>query len=366
MKKKFYIFFKVTAISASILLSTNGISQDYRMYAIIGDYLATIDYTTGNATQIVPLMDDSIDFSSLILTYEPNIDKLLAIADKLTEPKLISIDRVTGEVTEIGLVDLPSIDLKLIEAMGYNPDNGNLYAAGYEIPFGQGNWYFSRKLMTIDPLTGNATLVSDISGTCDNEADRFAFSSSGKYSMDGCPNPVRLYSIDLANGNSTSIGPIGSLSSPRLAAHPTTGELFAVEPDIMQLYSVSTVDATISSIGQILSSDDFDGGLVTAITFADYIVNTVEVEKEKIKSNYNYPNPFSSTTNIVFETNSSVDIQILVYDIFGKLVYDSHTFLALEGTNVKTINFNVLRSGVYVYEVRASDYSLYGKMISKD
>lgn len=360
MKKKFYIFFKVTVISASILFSTNGISQNCKMYAIIGDYLATIDHTTGSATQIAPL---TVGFSSFFaLAYEPNLDTLLVVADHLTNPKLVSINKFTGEVAEIGFIDLPSIDLKLIEAMDYNPNDGKLYVAGYETSTDQ-NWFASRRLVTVDPTTGNATLVSEISGTCDDEADAFAFSSNGKYSMDGCPNPVRLYSIDLTNGNSTSIGSTGLSSSGSLTVHPMTGELFATVS--RQLYSLSAVDATSTLVGQTHNSDDFDGGLVRQITFADCVVNTVEVEKEKIKSNYNYPNPFSSTTNIVFETKYSADIQILVYDILGKLVYDSHTFLALEGINVKTINFNMLRSGVYVYEVRASDYSLYGKMMSK-
>lgn len=238
-------------------------TQDYILYGIIGDYLAEIDPATGAATEVAPLTPGISTFSGL--TYEPNLDKLLAVADRMTEPRLVSIDRCTGEITAIGFIDqqFPLIDFKLIESMEYNPDDGLLYASGYETAPPAN--YYSRRLMTIDPLTGNATVVASISGTCHNEADALAFTSGAQYSFDGCPpNPVNLYAIDLATGNSTLIGP--SAGGSMLTLHPVTGELFSASPN--QLFIISTTNGTATLIGQTHAADEFGGGSIVQLAFA--------------------------------------------------------------------------------------------------
>ena len=263
MKTSIYPILKIGRILSLLMFtSINSFSQDHTLYGIIGDYLAVIDPNTGTATEVAPLTPTFTYINGL--TYEPNLDKLLVVVDWRFNPRLASIDRCSGEVTIIGFIDQPSLDIKLVEGLAYNPDDGLLYASGYETPPPANYW--SRRLMTVDPLSGNATAVANIAGTCENEADVLAFTSGAYYSMDGCPNPVRLYSIDLTTGNSTYIG-ANSTTASRLAAHPVTGALYSISPGNRKLYNISATNGGASLIGETHSSTDFDGGLVRSITF---------------------------------------------------------------------------------------------------
>lgn len=279
MKCSFYKTSKALGFLFLLMLfSFNATTQTYTLYGIIGNYLASIDPATGTATEIAPLTPGFSTFSGL--TYEPNLDKLLAVADRRTDPRLVSIDRCSGEITAIGFIDQqsPFLDFKLIESMEYNPDDGLLYAAGYEQSVTQ-NWFFSRRLMTVDPLTGNASVVTNISGTCHSEADALGFSSGGSYSFDGCgsnPVTINLYSINLATGNSTFIGSNTAVGG-MIAVHPITGDIFSASQTgsgNRQLYTISTTNGVASLIGQTHDVSDFGGGLVVELAFAPAAADT--------------------------------------------------------------------------------------------
>lgn len=244
-------------------------SQDYVLYALIGDYLASVDPATGEATEIAKLTPGFSNFAGL--TFDQNINELLVVVDRNTNPRLASIDRCTGEIEVIGFIDQqePFLDFKVVESMEYNPDDGLLYAAGYELNAEQ-NWFYSRRLMTVDPLTGDATVIATISGTCQDDADAFAFAFSNgvKYVMDGCPSPISLYSVDLTNGTSTLIGSNNLRSGAILAVDPVTGKLFTVSPPTREFYEISTVDASPALIGEMYPQEEFDGGALVQIAFA--------------------------------------------------------------------------------------------------
>jgi photosystem II stability/assembly factor-like uncharacterized protein len=77
----------------------------------------------------------------------------------------------------------------------------------------------------------------------------------------------------------------------------------------------------------------------------------------------NYPNPFNPTTSIEYEVVRPSLVDITVYDLSGKEV---HTLVhQMHEPGVYRIQFNArsLASGVYVYRMKAGDYTVSKQMI---
>ena len=266
------IFKKTSLFFFLIFIVHNLKAQDYMLYGISGEYLVSIDIQTGNASEVVALTSGYSGFSSM--TYEPNLDQLLAVADAGIDPKLVSINRCSGTITEVGFIDQvsPAVDLKLMEALEYNPNDGILYAAGYTLNPSQNNWVFSRTFMTVDPLTGNATEVSNVTGSCDQEYDRLAFSNGATYGTDRCGDAY-LYSVDVSDGSGTYIG-TNPNTSANICIHPTTGELFSIAPNDKEFYSISSTNGNATYIGDTHTANDFGGNKINSLAFAPSISNT--------------------------------------------------------------------------------------------
>lgn len=272
MNAYYPILRQATTLLLLFCLAGRAHSQLYTIYGIIGNQLAEIDPETGIASPIATLSGGYSDLSGL--TYDPVLDKLFIVAHARSNPLLLSIERRSGQMTLVGAIDQvsPAIDFRLIEAMAYNPEDGKLYAAGYEQTVDQG-WFFSRRLMQVDPLTGKATVVASITGTCHDEADAlaFAFTSNVKYSLDVCQTThsfTGLYSIDLSSGVSSLIGYNSLPGGATLGVHPQTGKLYAVAPGERKLYCVMTATGAVSLIGPTHAADSFNGNLLTEVVFA--------------------------------------------------------------------------------------------------
>jgi len=228
MKRYYTQLLKIIFPLVLFILSWNNLkAQDFIIYGITGNVLINIDPLTGDATEVATLTPGYSGFSSL--TYEPNLDQLLGVADAGTEPKLVSIDRCSGDISEIGLIDQisPFIDFKLMESLEYNANDGLLYAAGYTLNPPLNNWFRSRTFMTVDPLTGNATVIDNITGTCDQEFDRMAFTSGATYAMDRCGGAY-LYLIDVTDGSAVSLIGTNSSTSSNICASTVKVTLISV------------------------------------------------------------------------------------------------------------------------------------------
>jgi flagellar hook assembly protein FlgD len=87
-----------------------------------------------------------------------------------------------------------------------------------------------------------------------------------------------------------------------------------------------------------------------------------EKREPQLDKVYNYPNPFSSRTEFMFEHNQScsfLDAQIQVYTISGKLVKTISETIDSKGFRVSGIDWDgmddfgdPLAKGVYVYRVK--------------
>ncbi|MBX2975597.1 MAG: T9SS type A sorting domain-containing protein [Ignavibacteriaceae bacterium] len=82
----------------------------------------------------------------------------------------------------------------------------------------------------------------------------------------------------------------------------------------------------------------------------------------------NYPNPFNPSTKIVFALDSPDEVEVVIYDVLGKKVKDlSSEYLSkgehsIEWRGLDNANNNV-PSGIYIYQIKTSQKSLFGKMV---
>jgi len=81
----------------------------------------------------------------------------------------------------------------------------------------------------------------------------------------------------------------------------------------------------------------------------------------------NYPNPFNSTTKILFEMPEDCRISLRIFDITGREVYKSPPHARKKGYLEMNVNLSGLSSGIYIYSVTAEGlnaiYRAYGKAV---
>jgi len=85
---------------------------------------------------------------------------------------------------------------------------------------------------------------------------------------------------------------------------------------------------------------------------------------EGMKHVLNYPNPFTTNTQFMFEHNlpgQVLDIQVRIFTVSGKLVKSITTEAISDGNSVRNINWDGkddfggdLARGVYLYKIKAS------------
>ncbi len=120
---------------------------------------------------------------------------------------------------------------------------------------------------------------------------------------------------------------------------------------------------SIAVYGQYLLAGNGNGAwriplsqLVTGIKNTDKIPMGFELRQ-------NYPNPFNPTTIINYSIPRSSMVTIKVYDVLGREVSTLVNEQKMPGNYKVTFNAGNLASGVYFYQLRASDYTAIKKML---
>jgi hypothetical protein len=76
-----------------------------------------------------------------------------------------------------------------------------------------------------------------------------------------------------------------------------------------------------------------------------------------------YPNPFNSTTTISLTLPQNSSVEFKVYDPAGCLVCSAFKEYQIAGKYNMPFDGSDLASGVYIYRLRADDFTAQGKMI---
>lgn len=94
----------------------------------------------------------------------------------------------------------------------------------------------------------------------------------------------------------------------------------------------------------------------TSIDQGDQIASGFTLEQ-------NYPNPFNPTTQIRFSLGQPVHATLTVYDVMGRVVATLVDQPMSAGTHSAVFNASNLSSGVYIYTLRAGEFTQTNKML---
>jgi|GEM_PF-6199653 len=84
---------------------------------------------------------------------------------------------------------------------------------------------------------------------------------------------------------------------------------------------------------------------------------------EQFELMQNYPNPFNPTTTIRFSLNNESEVSLIVYDILGNEVQTLVNDVRGAGSYEVTFNAGNLSSGIYLYILKAGNYTATKKLM---
>lgn len=114
----------------------------------------------------------------------------------------------------------------------------------------------------------------------------------------------------------------------------------------------------------------FNNGLSSDQVFKIYkkdISSSVSSDPEplvpaKYQLYQNYPNSFNPVTNIRFELPQTSNVTLKVYDITGRIVSTMVNEVRQAGSHQIIFNGGNLASGIYIYELKTTHYSIIRKL----
>lgn len=152
----------------------------------------------------------------------------------------------------------------------------------------------------------------------------------------------------------------------------TDGKKLFYSPDTCATFNEYSLNIqTTTMLRDIAFSDKFhgwilgDNGIILKTRHPLYVtdVKKDQLQAENFTLLQNYPNPFNPETRISFTIPESRFVQLKVYDLLGKEVSAIVNEQMNAGSHTVQFNASDLRSGMYIYVLRAGEYSSFRKMV---
>ncbi len=153
-----------------------------------------------------------------------------------------------------------------------------------------------------------------------------------------------------------------SFSTPFAAGAMAT--LMAILPNVNYNDLRKTL---IQSADQYSNPDSFKGYGIPDYYFASILLKQ-NIYRDQIKNDKFsvLPNPFHTNFYILFSSTDSVNVDIIIYDMSGKRVYQVENYQCLKGNNLISVdNISSLHAGVYVVELTAGEEHFTHKVIKE-
>ena len=132
----------------------------------------------------------------------------------------------------------------------------------------------------------------------------------------------------------------------------------------MDLQEVGDYRQNFEEILLVLENEDYENPIIR--NMIDYLSELLDLDfsPEKFNLYQNYPNPFNPYTNIDFDISISSDVEIIIYDLKGNLVYSYNFGYLSPGLYSYRWDASSLTSGLYIYSIKTSSgYSNQKQMI---
>jgi hypothetical protein len=78
-----------------------------------------------------------------------------------------------------------------------------------------------------------------------------------------------------------------------------------------------------------------------------------------------YPNPTSGETNVAFELPVEQEFEIRVFDLAGRLIYNSLN-VGAPGVNIQSLRLNGIAAGVYILDFQSDDLKAQKRLIIQE
>ena len=172
-----------------------------------------------------------------------------------------------------------------------------------------------------------------------------------------------LYSVGISNGVLYALGVTSSPFSAKIYQSADAGASWSAEDVDNSVVdgSSSIQDMAVSPSGNMFIAAYYDD------IYAGYVETGVEDDETVVSKEFalsqNYPNPFNPATTISFSIPEASNVTMKIYNILGQEV---KTLVSQEmSAGAYKVNFDAsnLASGVYIYSLRAGNYTATKKMM---
>ncbi len=337
------------------------IQQVYKdnMYATSGrasgGKLVTLDIQSGESSEI-----GNSGFKPLrSCTINPLTNQMYAIAGTSQDSSLIvRVSSADGNAFPIHFTGFPGPMFNVpMDAMAFD-NNGVLYGLSTE-----------PKLYTIDLTSGEETYVADLpmrmAAATFNPSTGELFASSRSIS-----NRDLIMKINITTGDTTNVGKTGLNNVLWGLAFDKDGNLFGVQGTEYQTSKLIAINCETGE-GVLVGSTGIKGLLGLAFAYDGLVgVNDgIPNKPTEFKLSQNYPNPFSkssggsSTTTISYSLPNAASVSLTIYNTLGQKVAVLERGFKQSGIHKVYFDASKLSSGVYIYTLRAGQFTASKKMV---
>lgn len=204
------------------------------------------------------------------------------------------------------------------------------------------------------------------------QAPEFVGGALNIYPGDGTANITPIYYTDIKHAYSENGGV--SFSDPVVASgEPDQSDVFPSAYDwltndgdqytVRYIYLVDAIPGvSLFDFNNSASNDSY--WVYDEFTFT---ANPSSVRKEELANEFsleqNYPNPFNPSTTIQYSVPQLSDVSIKVYDVLGKEVANLVDAQHTQGVYEVAFDASNLASGMYIYTIKAGNFTSSKKML---
>ncbi len=165
--------------------------ESFPWHGVSGQKLLALDTSQGIALE---RLQSEILQDVGALTYAADCDCFYAVVHSTTLPALARIELDSGEVTRITRLRLRGLRMSRVEALTWNPRDGQLYAAGGKSTFA------SHRVFSIDPVSRSIEDYGDVDGTMQGDIDALTVAGAQILAVDGAAGSSQLYRLEMRPG----------------------------------------------------------------------------------------------------------------------------------------------------------------------
>lgn len=176
--------------------------------------------------------------------------------------------------------------------------------------------------------------------------------SAGTYGLPPAP-PAGAFDVRFKSGNYVESAGTENVVNISTLDYPVTISANNGDLTIVYLSNGSSVQETLADGNSVTITDEN----VTSFR----VLESLEVTSYALEQNY--PNPFNPATSIKFAIPVKSDVVLEVYNLLGQKVATLVNSTLEAGNHQVEFNANNLSSGVYLYSLRAGDFSKTAKMM---